>query len=469
MSKKHKKRVSLINYKNMVPYKAPEPYTMQVVEMDLNLGQTLDSASNPIVVNPYDSINGFYQYLDTTVPVFLGFTYLGIASQIPVISSALSILPSASVKNWVTLTSMSSEIKIQDLEYKQACIDKKYRVRSKVKAYLRDALTYGGALMYFDVKGQNINMGRPLNLDSIEKNSLLNIMSVDLLLLNAEMSTGMDNPLSEDYFEPSSYTVSGSNFGTIHKSYFVKCVPEPIAPLLRPTFRFMGMSVTQKLLPYAKDNVAILKELPLLLKTKRQKILTVDSEVIVEREGELRSRIEYAQHTANNYNMVVLHNGGGDPNAKETLTQLETSLAHVVDLVDSSYNICASVAGIPVSKLVGASSPSGLGNAGDFDKNSWHETVSEFQESNMREVLEYFYKIAFMSEYEIDLGGVSVVFNSIGDTTDLEKSEIGVNNAEVISTLESDGIISRAEGKESLANRRDNNLNLDRNQGGSSL
>lgn len=447
MENKRKK----VNYASATDDNANCTPTMDVKTQDSYCG---DSGFN--VTNNYANIAEYYQYLHNILPAFLGFQFLSVAMQIPIISNACNILPRACVKNWVTLVS-SSEEDTKTLQTMQEAIDKKYKIKQKVKNHLKNALSYGGSLLFFDIEGQDKSF--PLNIDSITQNSLRGVREIDVIMAVPLLNEEANNALSEWYFEPYAWQIMGSgNENKVHHSFLSKCVPEPVAPYLKPTYRYFGLSVTQKLLPYAMDNVFICKELQQLLKTKRQKVLATDTSAFLENEQEMRERLTAMTYLQNNYNLTLISNGCGSVEMKDELFQLDTSLADVTAVVDKSFEICSSIANIPFSKLLGTMSKGGLGSTGEFDLNTWHESVSEFQESNMRELLEQFYKIAFKSEFDFDCD-FEVVFNPIDEVSQKETAEIRSLNNATLQALVTTGIITIEEARIFLLNDKESGFN----------
>ena len=446
--------------------KGKKKLRMDIIELpDYILGsasdKTMDSANlGQVEVTNYSMVQTHYNDLNNLVPVFLGFQYLGIASQIPVISSSINILPRASVKEWVKLVSTNDNEDTNLLKSRQDAIDKKYKIKQKVKNYLKDALQYGGALMYFNVEGQNENMERPFNPDAVTSKSFKDCVNIDIQRAIALVDETLTDPLSEWYYEPKLYNIiSGSGNYVVHASYFAKCVPEPVMPTLKPTFRYFGLSTTQKMLPYARDNIAAFLEMSQLLKTKRHKIFGINTEQLFQDEKEYTARIGIMQEEQNNYNITTIYNGGGEEALKETFTHVDTSLADVPSVVDKTFEICASVAGIPVTKILGTLNRGGLGNSGEFDINTWHEVVSEFQESNMREVIELFYKVAFKSEYDIDIKDIQVVFNPIDEISQKDVADIESIKANVVNSLLMSGAITAKEARAYLQTSQDTGFN----------
>ena len=134
--------------------------------------------------------------------------------------------------------------------------------------------TYGYSLVVPMVDG--VDMEKPYNIDGVKKGSYHGMAVVEPYWVNTELDAeSAGDPSSPHFYEPTWYVLAGGK--RIHRSWVIKAINSEVSDVLKPTYFFGGIPLTQQIYErvYAADRVA--NEAPMLALTKR--LLVVDADV----------------------------------------------------------------------------------------------------------------------------------------------------------------------------------------------
>lgn len=393
------------------------------------------------------SNSSIYNQMRAIVPVFIGFQNLAIMSTIPVISRVIEIKPRASVKNGWKIVGQSDDARVDRLIELKEETDEKYNIANICKEVLRKSLIYGGCYVYYDIFG--LNAEQPYNDEAILQGFYQGIKILDPQRVVPIITDDSVNPLSNYYYEPRYYSIINTPYHMVDASNILKIVPEPVEPILRPTYRYFGQSVVQSIYPYAQSVIDSLMEVPQLLKTKRLNVFKTNTVQMFETQQAFSERMRIMSLTRNNYGQCVIHNGGGDPSLAEDIQQLDTSLSEVAVVIEKLIDSLGMISGTPVTKITGNLNKGGLGNTGEFDLETWHESVREIQQF-LLPVLYRHYDAVYRSYTGEEPPSYTIEFESVNDTTPEEIAQIRNMNADYLQKLSGSGIITDVESRQFL-------------------
>lgn len=391
--------------------------------------------------------NNIYNTMRAITPVFIGFQNLAIMSTIPVISIVLDIKPKASVKNGWKIVGTSDDDRVDRLIELKEETDEKYDIANKCKEILRKAFIYGGCYVYYDIFG--INLEEPYNDEAILKGFYQGIKLLDPQRVVPIITEDSVNPLSNYYYEPRYYSIVNTPHNFVDASNLLKIVPTPVEPILRPTYRYFGQSMVQNIYPYSQAVIDSFMEVPQLLKTKRLNVFKTDTVRMFETQQAFSERMKVMLLTRNNYGQCVIHNGGGDPTLAEEIQQLDTSLSEVAVVIEKLIDSLGMISGTPVTKITGNLNKGGLGNTGEFDLETWHESVREIQKF-LLPVLYRHYDAVYRSYTGEEPPSYTIEFESVNDTSPEEVANIRNLNADYLQKLSGSGLITDTEGRQFL-------------------
>ena len=217
------------------------------------------------------------------------------------------------------------------------------------------------------------------------------------------------DPSAEHFYEPDFWIISGKKY---HRSHLV-VVRGPQPPdILKPTYLFGGIPLTQRIYErvYAAERTA--NEAPLLAMSKRTSTIHVDVEKAIANEDAFNTRLAFWIANRDNHGVKVI---GID----ETMEQFDTNLSDFDSVIMNQYQLVAAIAKTPATKLLGTS-PKGFNATGEHETISYHEELESIQEHIFDPLLERHYLLLAKSE-EIDVQ-LEIVWNPVDSTTSQQQA-----------------------------------------------
>ena len=288
-----------------------------------------------------------------------------------------------------------------------------------------------------------VDMSKPFNIDAIRKGSYKGLTVIEPLWVMPQFAEDGRDPASPDFYNPVWYVIAGNANKRIHRSWVVKLVNVPVADVLKPTYFFGGVSLTQQIFRrvYAAETVA--NEAPNLAMTKRMVCVEGNVENAIANPDLAEERMRAAIEWRDNYGILLTDNDS-------KVTQLETSLNDFEALIMTQYQLVASIAQMPVTKLLKVQ-VKGFDNAGEYETNDYNQTLRTIQANDYTPIVELHNLLYGKSEYGEKLG-LSVRWNEILTPTPKENAEIQVLKAQRNLALINGGVISPNEAREQLRN-----------------
>ena len=259
---------------------------------------------------------------------------------------------------------------------------------------------------------------KPFNIDGVTKGSYKGISQIDpywmMPMMTAESTS---DPSNIHFYDPEFWVISGKKY---HRSHLIiSRGPQP-ADILKPTYVFGGIPLTQRIYErvYAAERTA--NEAPLLSLSKRTTALHVDVEKAMTNLEKFEQKLLFWVKYRDNHAVKVL-------GKEETMEQFDTSLADFDSVIMNQYQLVAAIAKTPSTKLLGTS-PKGFSSTGEFEEKSYHEELESIQEHGMSPMLERHYLILAKS-----LGiacELEVVFNDVDSMTAKTQADLNDKKAD---------------------------------------
>lgn len=383
-----------------------------------------------------------------TIP-FIGWSQCAIVAQNWLISRALTIPASDAIATGWKLSYVDNDdadIDINDQKEKEQFLkdllqDEKDFEISKIcqKAnYIKKC--FGYCLVVPNIEGAD--MSKPFNIDGIRKNSYRGLSVIEPMWITPQFDENSRNPMNKDFYEPSSYVIAG-NKTPIHKSWIIKLINAPVSDIMKPVYYFGGIPLTQMIFQrvYCAEKVA--NEAPMLAMTKRLLHVEGDLENAIMNPELYAKRMEFLVESQDNYGYAVIPQGSN-------LGKLETSLTDFDQLIMTQYQLVASIAQMPVTKLMKVQLR-GFDSSGSYEQDDYNQTLVDIQERDYKPIIEYHNQLLCKSKYgkEIDL---NVLFNEIDSPTAKENAEIRLSDTQRDVALVNAGIITHDEVREKMRN-----------------
>lgn len=371
---------------------------------------------------------------------FIGYQACALLSQHWLIDNACTIPNEDALRpGWKTeLLSKEKQSENAELLKELGNIEtKKYDIFAKALKWGRNRKIFGIALAYPIIDG--IDTEKPFNIDGVKPGSFKGIAIIDPYWCRPEFSAeGIMNPLSAGYFTPAYYVFNGRR---IHRSHLLIWLNDEPADILKPTYQYGGIPLTQMIYErvYAAEKCA--NEAPEILLTKRSTIAKSDDIAnALLNEEETAKKLTWMRKLLNNFGIWL---------TEYDVHQLDTTLTGLTEIIDNQYKLVASVAKVPEHKLMKTNPSGGIGNTGEFSTKDYRLEVKSLQENGYKPFIERVEDIILRSDLD-SKAQTNVIFSEIDLSDESEKADLQEKKTRNLATLIDKGIISPDEGRQSV-------------------
>lgn len=423
-------------------FKRPDvaPFVIPADKKDAMLA--MDEAMNPV----YAYVSEAYAGMG-----FIGYPYLAELSQRPEYRKMSDVIAKEMTRKWIKLEVKGDDDKADKLEIIEKAM-RKHRLRAKFRlAALQDGL-FGRSQIYIDVKTPSgmLAWADPDELKSIlvkspakiAKGALVGFKVIDPVWTTPYLYNS-DNPMRPDFYKPTSWFVLGRQ---VHSSRLLNIVSREVPDLLKPSYNFGGMSLTQLTIPYVnnwlktRQAVANLIDgfsVPLFL-TNMASILSGDSG------DDVFSRVDVFNRMRTNRGTWAIDKDTEDFRFENV------PLSGLDALQNQSLEQLCVVPGIPLVKYTGIA-PSGLNATAEGEIRVFYDEMHSAQESVFRDPLQQCLEVIQLSEFgEID-PDITFSFVPLWQMSEKELAEVRKYDADTDAVLVELGAVSPVEVRKRIA------------------
>ena len=269
---------------------------------------------------------------------FIGYQMCAIIAQNWLVGLACSRQGEDAVRNWFTVTFADSVPEDTAVRLITAFeeYDKKFSLRQNLEQFTKMNRVFGVRHALFLVSSTDQQYyEKPFNPDGVTPGSYKGISQIDPYWITPELDADATaNPTSKHFYEPTYYRISGRRY---HRSHFVIIQGEQVADILKPTYFYGGVPLTQQIYErvYAAERTA--NEAPLLLMTKRLNVIHTDVEKAMANPGLFEKRMNEWLYYRDNHGLKV---AGKD----EVIEQFDTTLTDFDETVMTQFQLVAAIA-----------------------------------------------------------------------------------------------------------------------------
>lgn len=371
---------------------------------------------------------------------FIGWEACSVLKQNWIINNACNIPPQDAIRPGYKLSlprAVSSVEEAQGIEAFKSLSIKKYKILDICARAVEKKKVFGSCLV-FPRFHTDIDMAVPFNPDAVSKDSYAGLVVVEPRWLNFDFDEeSLTNPMSQYFYEPTWFTFNGRK---IHRSWCIHLKNTVVPDVLKPSYFYGGIPLTQMLYQrvYAAEKIA--NEAPMLAMSKR--LLVVDMP--------LTQKLFNPQETEKNLNQIINFRDNWGVISKrpgEGIQQIDTSLADFESVLMSQYQLVAAIAQMPATKLLKAQ-PTGMNATGEYDFKDYIQSLETIQDNDMKPIIDLHNKLLSLSlEKNYDF---LVSFNPIDVPTKMELAQVNSAKAQILNTLVAGGIISQDEARNVL-------------------
>lgn len=307
-------------------------------------------------------------------------------------------------------------------------LDKKFKVKKNCTHLIAKSRVFGIRIALFKVDSTDPDYyEKPFNIDGVLPNSYKGVVQIDPYWCSPQLDeAAAARPATMHFYEPTFWIIDGKKY---HRSHLIILREGDVADILKPSYIYGGIPLPQRIVErvYAAERTA--NEAPQLAMTKRTTIYKTDVAQLIAAGPEAFERLDYAAQVQNNYGRAVI-------GLEDEMNQIDTSLTDLDEVIMSQYQLVAAIAEVPATKLLGTS-PKGFGATGDYEIESYHESLESYQE-DVTAFVERHHAILMRSHVqpriqEIDpdfkIVETTINWNPLDTPTAKELSEINLNKS----------------------------------------
>ncbi|HBC7422509.1 TPA: DUF1073 domain-containing protein [Serratia marcescens] len=384
---------------------------------------------------PYDVLNNMS--IGTNYSGFAGYPVLAALSQRVEYANMHSVLADEMTRNWIEVKSHSEDA---DMVKTMEAALRKFDIKRLIHEAVRQDSMFGVAHIYIDTGAGEQENAKPLFLSEkkITQGSVKGFRLVEpVWVYPSQYNT--TNPLVEGYYRPQQWFVMGK---VVHASRFIDIVSRPVPDILKPSYNFGGLSLTQLMKDYVEDWLEAKKTVLDIMKTLRVRGLKTDMDARLENTGEFDKRIKLFNKYQNNSGIWAIDN-------EEEFFHFQTSLSELSNLLSSYQEQLCIPARITTLKLLG-NPPAGLNPSGDGEMSTWHETVSGMQERDIRRALETVFKVIQLSEFGAIQDDIYFDFKPLDEISEKDAADIAALRIESVTKVSDSMLVSSEEARQAL-------------------
>ena len=384
---------------------APSPAIAKGVAMDSSCASQNYNAS-------FDNVNRQVLTYYVASSSFIGYYAMAVVAQHWLVQIGCSSAAEDAMRNGYLLIKDDGEELERSEQRKITKLDRKYNLKQNIIEGETFKNVFGIRHILFKHTDPNFDYEKPFNADAFKGDKYAGMAQVDPYWLTPVLDDkDITDPTSIGYYEPTFWLVGGKRY---HKSHFVILKGDDVADYLKPTYRYGGVSMAQKVYErvYAADRVA--NEIPQLVMTKRTNVRKTDLAKAQTHKRAFVNSLNAAVEFRDNYGVEVI-------DTKEDLLQLETSLSDLDNVMWAENHLISSIFRRPASKIYGTGH-GGLGT-GETDEDYDIAMLQTVQSGNLEDIALAHYERLMMSAFgkEMDL---DIIWNPLKVLSDKDMAEI---------------------------------------------
>lgn len=372
---------------------------------------------------------------------FIGHQACAILAQHWLIDKACSQAPKDAVQNGFTPVPVLPEGDVPpDLVKEITACNTRMDILTQAREFARNARIFGIRHALFIVDG--IDYEAPFNPDGVAPGSYKGISQIDPYWLTPEFNMAdMSAPGAMHFYEPTWWRLPGGQ--RVHRSHFVILRESEVPDILKPTYFYGGLPMPQLIFErvYAAERTA--DEAPELALTKRLVTMKGQIENYITDENEVTERLHAFNQIRSNFGFLTV----GDD---EDVTQIDTSLADFDALIMTQYQLVASIARTPATKLLGTT-PKGFNATGEHESDSYDQELVSMQSSGMTPLTDRHHLLLCRSHFSEYSGlNITTSWNPVRKLKPGEVADINLKNAQTAQLEQAVGAISPDEERDRL-------------------
>lgn len=352
---------------------------------------------------------------------FPGFPTLSLLAQLPEYRSMHERLADECIRMWGKVTS-SGEADDEHKAQLEAEL-KRLDVRAIIRQLVIHDQAFGGGHVYIKLKGDEDCRDTPLVLRpyTVRRNALEGFRVVEPYWVTPNFYNSID-PTAADFYKPSSWFMIGQE---VHATRLQTIMSRPVPDMLKPTYSFRGVSMSQLAMPYVDNWLRTRQSVSDAVKQYAVSgvLMDLQQSLLPGADVGLRARTDLINAYRDNRNLLALDK------ATEEFFTVSTPLSGLDALQAQAQEQMSAVCHIPLVVLLGIT-PTGLNASSEGEIRVFYDYVKGYQQNTLSSLMLNFLRVMQLSMFgEID-EDIGWTWEPLLELTALEQSELRKNDSE---------------------------------------
>jgi phage-related protein (TIGR01555 family) len=374
---------------------------------------------------------------------FPGFPTLSLLAQLPEYRSMHESLADATVRMWgnVKASDSTDPAILEQIENELKRID----LRAAIRQVVIHDQAFGGAHVYFKLKNDEAFRNTPLVMRpyTVRKGSFEGLRVIEPYWVTPNFYNSID-PTAPDFYKPSSWWMLGTE---VHATRLETVVSRPVPDMLKPTYSFRGISMTQLAMQYVDNWLRTRQSVSDTVKQFSITGVLLDMQQALQPGGsqDLAMRAELFNRLRDNRNLAFLDK------ATEEFFQLNTPLSGLAELQAQAQEQMSAVCHTPLTVLLGIT-PSGLNASSEGEQRTWYDYVSGYQANSLTPLIHNVLRIVQLSLFGNIDESIFFDWEQLHELTALEDAERQKHEAETDAIYIENQVITQGQVSDRLNN-----------------
>lgn len=386
---------------------------------------------------------------------FIGYQACALISQNWLINRACSLKGRDAVRKGFKLQFDEGREVPPDLNERMEALNKRYRLKKMLVKADKMKNVFGISHILFQVDSDDSDYyEKPFNPDGIQPGRYKGMRHIDPYWVSPLLSSeAVAEPASAGFYEPTHWVISGRKY---HHSHFVILRGSEVPDILKPSYLYGGLPLTQLIAErvYAAERTA--NEAPQLAMSKRLVIRYIENlEKAITNQDSFEEGMMALSEWRDNFGVWV-------ESTANRVEQQDTGLGDFDTTMMSQYQIVAGQASMPATKLLGTS-PKGFQSTGEHEINNYHEELESIQENDLEPVIDRHHECLMRSSIAPILPDkqpliVTIKWHPLAVQSGKEKAETDELKSRTYKTLQDTGAIDGYDIRDSIIDDEDSLL-----------
>lgn len=263
-------------------------------------------------------------------------------------------------------------------------------------------------------------------------------------------SYNSNDPLTDDWYRPNQWQVQSK---AVHSSRLLTIVGREVPDLLKPTYSFGGLSLSQMAKPYVENWLQTRQAVNDIISAFSVFVLATNlGEQLQGDGGGLFTRAELFNNLRDNRGLMIIDK------EQEAFQNVSASLGGLSDLQGQAQEHLASVSHIPTVKLLGIQ-PAGLNASSEDQMRVFYDYIHAYQEKIHRAPLRRLMGYVMLSLWGKVDPDIDFKFRPLYSLDEKAEAEVSLIKAQTDQVLIDNGVISPEEARQRVASDPDSGYN----------